>query len=228
MRRSVLIIVVILLAILAMVFITKPMSEERQAALVAEKRLELEQLVFAKKCAEVVAEAETFVSRHDDATDIWHLKGACEFDLWEFDEAKLSFGKVLELDPEHQAALKYLDTIENGGLMISSSEEPISQSEYESMTGLTLATGTLTLDKAVQRPSNISSYLVADYTSTKDFANTVLFLEEEFGSYEDWSVSTSESSEETVISVTDDDMSFLIFASINESNPVTVSITYQK
>jgi len=193
-----------------------------------DKVAELGKLIIeSRDCSRVIIEAEEFLSKQKDATEIWNLLGVCQFDTGQFDEAKASFEKVLSLDSSHEAAQNYLEQITNASpneVFVTATELPLEKTEFESLLGLNFE-GVLSFQKAVRRPSNILEFLVANYTSSGNFASVVLELKEILAKADtDFTVSEMEGG--TIFAIGNGSERKII--NIEKNAPVSVTIYYQK
>ncbi len=153
-------------------------KETKENLAINEKAFELNRLIVeSHDCKKVLAEAATLVKIYNKAEPIWIYKGACEFDTMDFAAAKISFQKVLALNPENEVAKNYLAKMEikPGEIVLSAQELPFDQTLYETETGLKFS-DPLHLDKVVSRPASIPLYLTATYSSPKKFDAVVAYL----------------------------------------------------
>ena len=170
-------------------------------------------------------QAAAFLESHADALDIWHIKGACEFDLGKFEDAKASFNKVLGLDPKNESAKKYLSLTEPkpGELVVSGTELPLSQADFESRLNFKLEG--FTFQKAIKKPASIPEYFLADYTSGQNFDATVTSLEQKLtGPTLKPGISKAK---DTAILVIGSE-SYRVVVTVSKKSPVQVNINYQK
>jgi len=202
-------------------------TDKDHAAIIGAKSSELGKLVFeSRDCKKAISEASAFLGMYPQAAQIWNLKGACEFDLGRFDEARASFQKVLVLDPGHEAAKNYLARLDfqPGQVVVSGTKTSLDRKDFESKLGLNLD-GIFSSGEAIERPANIPEYLSASYVSSKNFSDTVAYLKEELekpGS----KFSISEMPEGTVLaSASETEQKFF---SVAKGSPVKITIEYQK
>ena len=151
----------------------------KEAELIGKKAYELGRLMRTDPsgCVAVISESEKFLENHKDAVQIWDLKGACEFELGQFAAAKLSFEKVLELDPGHEAAKRSLESLNPppGQQVVTGPVGQIDQTQFESTIDVNLG-GVLGLVSAEKRSTDISEHYNATYASSGNYAETVAFL----------------------------------------------------
>ena len=174
----------LIIIVLALTFFWYPgykKQSAREAQVALENKItELSNLILKdRNCPKVIDEATAFIKKQGDSEDIWNMLGACQFDLGKFDEARISFQKVLSINPEHVGAQNYLKRMEfkAGEIVVTGTETPFDKTQFESRMGLNFDS-ILTFVKAVEKPSNIPEYLLASYATTKSFNNTVSSLKD--------------------------------------------------
>ena len=148
---------------------------EKEKTLVQNTELELGSLIIKNHdCDAVIEQATVFLRTHSTAEAVWSVLGGCQFDRGMFSDAKISFQKVLSLDPGNIAAQNYLKKLDfkPGAVVVSATEISISQKEFETALGI-VTDNTLLFVRAVRKPSNIPDYLSAEYTSRKSYADTI-------------------------------------------------------
>lgn len=160
----------------------KKQSAEKDQMALQNKITELSNLILKdRNCPKVIDGASAFLKTRSDSQEIWSMLGACQFDMGKFDDAKISFEKVLSVDPENVGAKNYLKQMEfkTGEVVVTGTEIPFDKGQFELRIGLNFD-NILTFVKAVEKPSNIQEYLLASYTTTKGFDSTISSLKDAF------------------------------------------------
>jgi len=205
----------------------KTQRAEQEKTAIAEKSSELERLVSSRErdCDKVISLAKDFLGSHKNAESIWSLKGICEYDNGEFDAARISFQKVLALDPGHEPAKSYLARLDfkPGEVVIASRELPADRETFESRIGLALSG--LELEKAVSRPANIPEYLAATYKSPSSYSETAAYLKAQLETAK-LNYSQSETAERTVFLVFDLPRTQKFFTVSKDTDSARVEIKY--
>jgi len=159
----------------------KPSKETNEMA--QAKMSELAKLVIEDHdCSKVVTEAVQFLRHNESFSDIWNILGICQFDLGRFEEAKISFEKVISLDPTHEGAKTYIETIAkindgSAGTVLAAAEIDLTQADFEAIANLKFAN--LSFDRAFEKPANIPKYIVGKYVSSTTFNNTASYISNE-------------------------------------------------
>lgn len=83
--------------------------------------------------------------------DAWHWKGISEFELERYDEAKISFQRVISIDPEHNAAKNYLKILDENSFEATTS---LSHEEFESLIKINFDQDILTFIDASSTPND--------------------------------------------------------------------------
>ena len=109
--KRILTVVLVVLAAGAAGYYFLSVWQKKDAVAINNKAGELSQFLLGKDCTRVISEATEFLKKYPKAEKIWSLKGACEFELQKFSEAKDSFNRVLALDSENISAKTYLKYI---------------------------------------------------------------------------------------------------------------------
>jgi tetratricopeptide (TPR) repeat protein len=226
-RNKIILAIVILAAALVAVlwWYPKAMEEKQRQRESAVQQLS-SRIVTDRDCNAALDEAVAFLQKDSQAAGVWNLKGACEFDLGLFAEARMSFEQVLALNPDHEAAKNYLEQLDfsPGEVVVTAAETPVSQAEFESRLGLGL-NGILSFESAVKKPSNIPEYALATYSSEASFAGTVAALESELeeagGEF-----NLSEGEGEAILASASETERKVIM--IQSDDPVRVFINYQR
>lgn len=92
-------------------------------------------IALQEDCETLLERLEPLTKSNSKSPDVWRLKGICEYNLENYEEAKKSFEKVLKLDPENEPAQNYLATIgdiEIGATRIIPSRDNIDRDFVES------------------------------------------------------------------------------------------------
>ena len=204
-------------------------AEKTKMAL-GSKENELDQLIVKDHdCSKVVDVATAYLRSNAGSSRVWSALGSCQFDLGKFDDAKVSFQKVLSLDPENVAAKNYLKQMEfkAGEVVVTASETLFDKTQFESRMGLNFD-NILTFVKAVEKPSSITEYLLASYTSSKSLNDTVSSLK---GALKKANIDfvSSQTSASAIISSTNNDKERKIIMIKKVSGPlIKVDMNYQK
>lgn len=152
----------------------------REALVVADKVRELDKLILKDRdCARVMEISASFLKTRPGAIEIWHLQGACEFDLGKFDEARASFEKVLTLNPNHEAAKNYMERLnpKPGEIVVTGPVAILSRTDFESAIGFELGEKDWQFVQAEKRTGPDSSeHFSAVYTSTESYGRAVSLL----------------------------------------------------
>lgn len=166
-------------------------SRKSNSKILEDEIVELGSLVVeSRDCGRVIEEAEAFLVKRKDAAEVWNFLGVCQFDIGKFEEAKVSFEKVLSLNPEHEGAKNYLALIkpEPGRTLISQTELnklQLTRAEFESKIGVSLDDPALTFEKARlfltdEAPQEVLESAFAVYSSSKSRAQTLEYLKNLF------------------------------------------------
>ena len=177
-------------------------------------------------CGQVIQRTTFYISNGVNVPEIWNLLGVCQFDIGKLSEAKVSFQKVLSLEPKNEPAKRYLERLNmsQGAIMVFANTDSVNQTQFEKELGLKLG-GVLTFKGAVKKASNIPEYILATYSSSKNFTDTVSFLSEELKK-SNLQLSTSKLAEGTVISSFSSEEQKIF--SVLKGSPVKVKIEYFK
>lgn len=112
--------------------------------------------------------ANTAVKKYSSNKDVWQWKALCEFQLGNFPESKLSFEKLLALDPENEVAKNYLKILNSGSKLIHVEKDGISQEEVESLAGFKIDPKILRFEQALKVPIGLNTeqtFLSSEYVS---------------------------------------------------------------
>ncbi len=170
-KKNLLIILGVALIIAVAVFLFLNRNKDEETKQISDKTLALKQTMVEKKCSpEIIAEATKFLEDYPEASDVWVIKGTCEFDLGKFDEAKISFEKVLSLEPNNVSAKNHLEllTQKQGRQVLNDaniSQYQISRQDFESRLKITIDPKLLSFKDAIKRPieTGITEYIAANY-----------------------------------------------------------------
>ena len=224
-------IVLVLFLILAAIFFYPSYSKwsAKRAELAVQKSFtNLSRLVLDEHdCPKAITEAKSFLLSNSKATPILSILGACQFDTGSFADAKVTFEKVLSLEPENAAAKNYLKRMEfkDGEVMVTSGEVPINRLQFESAIGANFD-DVLTFGKAARKISNIEQYLLASYTTSEKRADVIAALKAKLEAT-GLPVTVSETDTATIIAAGNDKEIKII--QMSKGNVlITIGMNYQK
>ncbi len=231
MNRRIYYIVILVVVIITATVLFYPKykiwQKNKENLIIQNKISEFSKLIVANHdCKKVLEDAKNFIKTHKDVVEIWSYKGACEFDTMDFNAAKISFQKVLSLNPENEVAKNYLTKMEikPGEIVLGSEEFSFDETQYKTETGL-IFSDILKLEKLVKRQANIPEYLLATYISDQKFDQVVNYLKQELQN-KDFHYSTSPSNTQVIFAKMNDQE--LIIIKVDKKSPVSVIINYQK
>ncbi len=189
-------------------------------------------------CGPLLERLESLSKSNSDSPDVWRLKGICEFNVEDYDGAKKSFEKVLEIDPENEPAKNYLALIGNievGATRIIPSRDNIDRDFMESKI-IVFDSNIFDYSGGNLLPTDESDVLrfAGSYFSNLSFSNTTNYvastLDEEGIEYEVSSVSSDDRTT-TIFNIVserlEDGRPFGFSISIQATNPVDVSVFYE-
>ena len=137
--------VVLLAVILFVVFWARSPKDRLEEAGVSASALELQELYrFANDCNEVIRRADDLIQNNNGSNDvdILLIKGACEFELKDYEAAKQTLNRVLALDPQNQPATITLRQIEealsNNVVYVDPKKDALNLDYVESKLGFAL------------------------------------------------------------------------------------------
>lgn len=188
--------------------------------------LEIQNLVVNQNnYAAGLVKAEELVKKEPKNAEAWQWKGIAEFQLGKTNEAKLSFEKVLALDPENKSAKTYLEILNTPNTQLLTQDDFVQREAFEKFFDFPLPLQGLEFVSAQRRPfdeSRYSAYIAAEYAITISPKTISAFFENELKKRkETYKYSKSETSDSLVFLVNGPESDFAI--SISEwDNPKTI------
>ncbi len=123
--------------------------------------------------------AKLFVEKDPSNKDIWQWKALCELGLGKFSDSKISFEKVLSLDPGNEVAKHYLKDL-NSGTIVNVQKDKISEQDFELNLDFTIGPGTLRFEQALDIPlgSTAGAYFIsAQYSTSQTFSKVMAYID---------------------------------------------------
>ncbi len=157
-------------------------SQSNQTVL---KMRELDSLILNNHdCTTVITEAQKFLASNPNAEEIWSDLGACQFYLGKFADAKVTFQKVLSLDPQSQTAKIYIGklTLPPNTVAITGPADLLTQTELEKTIGFTFGNSFQFGGGEKRVASDKSVHISAVYQSNQSLQSSVSALKNELSS----------------------------------------------
>ncbi len=224
----------VLIVILILVFFGYPKYKAEQAykakLALDNKAYQLGQLVLVNHdCATVINEAKAFLKIQDRAEPIWNVLGACQFDTGKFDDAKVSFQKVLSFNPNNQGAKTYLNILSKPPSTTVVQLKSLSKNNFESISGLKFDEKKLYFNNAGERSDSPSTYYASvTYIAPTEnsFSQTRSYLKEQLTKIGLTLKQVGDDASHTVLSATAKNQ--IYYFTVIKGSPVKVVIDYTK
>ncbi len=139
----------------------------------------LHSLVLSRQCSAALTKADIFLLTYPDSKEILTVRAVCQFTLGNSAGAKVSFTKILSLDPQDQPAKNYLAMLNassTGVIAITGPATPLSKNQLEAAIKLLLG-GNFQFLQADERIAPDSSVHISGvYISNQTAAKTISLL----------------------------------------------------
>lgn len=160
-----------------------PNVSQPPKALTIDQQLDLQTLLMEKHdYNQVLSQTTTLLKKLPNSVELWLYKGISEFYLSKDAEAKVSFEKVISLDPPNKPAAYYLNILNLSASKDVSQVDITSKDEFEAFIGLPMPSG-VEFMQSEKRPfdqSRYTEYYWASYKITGSAKEIVNFFETEF------------------------------------------------